>query len=621
MAFQIEQTMGTPYPLGVSATENGVNIALDIPCKRECGIVIFYKNMNSMKIPFHKHNQTGNLYTVLLKGLQLDEFVYQIYADDKTVKDPYARQVKDNRKWGVYQKGNKQYTYICQKQAFDWEEDIQLAIPYESSIFYGLHVRGFTKHTSSRVKSKGTFAGVTEKIPYLKSLGITAVVCMPFYDFDEIIINREYQEITENIKPFLEKKKETWEYKVNYWGFADAQYFAPKASFAQNADAAYECKHMIKQLHKNGIECIMRIYFKEQFPQTFVYEVLKYWVMEYHVDGFHLMGMNLPMELLINDPLLGKTKLMGEYISEDQVYKKNRSYGFKNVAMINDEFMVQARKYLKGDEGMLSTMAMLLRKNPEVIKRVNYMTSYQGFTLMDLVSYDRKHNEANGEENRDGCEYNFSWNCGIEGKTKKKAVMSLRISQIKNALSFLFLSQGVPMIQAGDEFGFSSGGNNNPYCQDNATTWLNWNLVQTNDEILQFFKELIQLRKAHPILHKEEEMRVIDYISCGYPDLSYHGDEAWKPQFDYYNRHMGVLYCGKYALIDKKTEDNFIFVAFNLHWMEHDFAIPKLPSKMKWFKVLDTGISMAENIEAEVPIKEQEMITVPKRTIWVLIGK
>lgn len=621
MTVNYEQMMGRPYPLGVSRTSEGINISIPLSCKRECGMIVSAPHRNSIKIPFDSAFHTGNLYTVLLRGLWPDEFVYQIYADDQIVEDPYAKAVEGRHKWGSYHSGKRQLSYLYKEDSFDWEGDACLQIPFHESIFYGLHVRGFTRHPSSRVQAKGTFEGVIEKIPYLKELGITAIVCMPIYDFDEIIVNREYREVQEDIKPFLDKDKATWEYKINYWGFGPAQYFAPKSSFSYSGNAISECKRMIRELHKNGIECIMRIYFGDRTQATFIYEVLKHWVIEYHVDGFQLLGMNLPMEMLGNDPLLGRTKLMAEYIPADRIFRdRTDRNSFKNLAVMNDEFMVQARRFLKGDEDMLYTIAMQFRHNPEVFAQINYMTNYQGFTLMDLVSYDRKHNEANGEENRDGTEYNFSWNCGAEGRSRKRAVLKLRMSQIRNALVMIFLSQGVPMLQAGDEFGFSSGGNTNPYCQDNAVTWLNWNLIHTNDEILHFVRRLVAIRKSHPILHKEDELRIMDYISCGYPDLSYHGKEAWRPQFENYNRHLGVLYCGKYARVSRQRDDDFIYITYNMHWIEHEFALPKLPKGGKWYELLNTQENATEELRP-LPMDETQTITVPPRTIRVAIGK
>lgn len=622
MTVDYEQMMGQPYPLGVNRVADGINVSIPICCRRECGMIVSVPHRNSIKIAFDSAFQTGSLYTVLLKGAWPEEFVYQIYADDQIIPDPYAKAVNGRKKWGSYHAGKRQLSYTLKKDTFDWEGDTCLQIPFHESIFYGLHIRGFTKHPSSKVRAKGTFEGVIEKIPYLRELGITAVVCMPFYDFDEILLNPEYRAVQDSIKIFLDKEKATWEYKINYWGFSEAQYFAPKASFAYSDDPSEECRRMIRQLHKNGIECIMRIYFGEKTPATFIYEVLKYWVIHYHVDGFHLMGSHLPVDMLGNDPLLGRTKIMAEHIPAEHIYREpGRGDCFKNLALLNDEFMIQARRFLKGDEDMLYKVAMQFRSNPAQYAQINYMTSYQGFTLMDLVSYDRKHNEANGEENRDGAEYNFSWNCGAEGKTKKKAVQKLRLSQIKNALIMIFLSQGVPMLQAGDEFGFSEGGNNNPYCQDNAVTWLNWNLVHTNDEIFGFVKKLIEIRKGHPILHKEEELHIMDYISCGYPDLSYHGEDAWRPQFQNYNRHLGVLYCGQYAKIDRNTDDDFFYIMYNMHWLEHEFALPKLPKGGEWSALLGTWQSEPDQPAWSLKPDEKNKITIPPRSICVMIGK
>ncbi|MFR6334367.1 MAG: hypothetical protein ACLUOI_40045 [Eisenbergiella sp.] len=219
---------------------------------------------------------------------------------------------------------------------------------------------------------------------------------------------------------------------------------------------------------------------------------------------------------------------------------------------------------------------------------INYITNYSGFTLADLVSFDRKHNEANGEENRDGETYNVSWNCGAEGKTRKKSILELRLKQMKNAMLLLLTAQGTPMIVSGDEFGFSHGGNNNPYCQDNAVSWLNWKLMETNREFFSFVKEAVAFRKKHPVLHRPDELTMMDYIACGYPDLSLHGEEAWKLNADGLSRQAGLMYCGCYAKVDKKNNDNFIYIAYNMHWEEHDFALPALPPDLKWAKVLDT---------------------------------
>ena len=287
--------------------------------------------------------------------------------------------------------------------------------------------------------------------------------------------------------------------------------------------------------------------------------------------------------------MLGNTKLFYTDFSCDEIYDNSDIPAYKNLAVYNDDFMYAVRHFLKSDEGSLLPALGSLRKNPRQTGVINYVTNYSGFTLADLVSYDRKHNEDNGEENRDGENYNVSWNCGFEGRTRKKSVQELRGRQMKNAMLLLLTSQGTPMIVSGDEFGFSHGGNNNPYCQDNGVSWLNWRLQETNQEFFSFVKQAIAYRKKHPVLHRPDELAMMDYIACGYLDLSYHGEEAWKLKADNLSRQAGLMYCGCYAKTDRKNDDNFIYIAYNMHWEEHDFALPSLPAGLKWTRVLDTA--------------------------------
>lgn len=611
---------GQTYPLGVSPYPNGFNIAIPIQARKECGILLYGKNQNTIQIPFSEKYMMGDLYTIFVEGIDITKYKYQFYKDEESFLDPYGKRIVGRDIWGETARSEK--SFYCQtiSEEFDWEEDKPLNVPYCDSILYSLHVRGFTKHKSSKVKAKGTFAGLVEKIPYLKELGITGVELMPIYEFDEIIKNPSYAKPDEKLLPYIDEKNQTWEYKINYWGFTEGNYFAPKSSYAHSDDPVKECKEMIKQLHKNGIEVLMQVYFPEAVTQSHILEVLKFWVREYHIDGFHLLGTDIPMKLLAKDPLFGKTKLIVERMDLSYLYNEAEKPQFKNAAVFHEEFMYETRKYLKSDGDMLSTMAELFRRNPSKSAVVNFLTSYQGFTLNDLVSYDRKHNEKNGENNKDGSDYNCSWNCGAEGKTRKKQVLELRKKQVRNAWLMLFFAQGTPMILAGDEFLNSAEGNNNPYCQDNEISWLNWRQLETNREMVEFVKFLIDIRKNHPILHKEDQFKIMDYISCGYPDLSYHGDMAWYPQFENYNRHLGIMFCGKYAKINKKKEDDFFYVAYNTHWVEHEFALPKLPSGFKWY-ILTESEKGEYSKEAPIVSKKQTQITVPGRSILVLIGK
>lgn len=290
----------------------------------------------------------------------------------------------------------------------------------------------------------------------------------------------------------------------------------------------------------------------------------------------------------------------------------------------NDGFLVDMRRVLKGDEGQMGALAFRSRRNPDTFGVLNYMASNNGFTMADMVSYDQKHNEANGEENRDGTDYNCSWNCGAEGSVRRKKIRQLRKKQLRNAVLLLMLSQGTPLLLAGDEFGNSQDGNNNAYCQDNEISWLNWNNQKTNADQLEFVKHAIAFRKEHPVFHQPTEPKLMDSLACGQPDVSYHGISAWKPEFDNFRRQFGILYCGDYARKADGTPDDTFFVIYNMHWEPHEFALPTLSAGKKWQVVFQTA-DEAQNgfYEAgkEPELKSQKKFMAPSRSIAVFIGK
>lgn len=636
--------------MGITSERGAINVVTEFPHspERECGIVLYTAGRETMRIPFSEEYCIGSLYSVRIEGNLPQEFTYMFYIDDTCFCDPYARSIKGRKKWGdASRKAGEVLAEYKEQPPFDWEGDRHPRIPYEDSVIYGLHVRGFTRHVSSGISGKGTFEGIIEKIPYLKELGITAIECMPFYEFDEILFNPAYvsemdnrdgshsMEAVPGMQPadFM-KNTGAWKYRINYWGFSDSgnYYFAPKGSYAASKDAVTSCKNMIKALHKNGIECIMQIYFPPECSPGFIQEVLRFWVLEYHIDGFHLLGMKLPMELLGSDPVLKKTKLYCENPMTDQVYEAGgRQPLFRHLACYREDFSGDFRRFLKGDEDMLSRISEHVRGNSPWEGRINYITDYKGFTLMDLVSYDRKHNEENGEDNRDGSNYNFSWNCGVEGPSRKAAIQKLRLSQRKNAFAFLMLSQGTPFILAGDEFGHSTGGNNNAYCHDNKTNWLNWKFDKNGQELFEFTKKLIAFRREHPILHTSKMLRMMDYESCGYPDISFHGEQAWYAKFENYNRHLGIMYCGLYEKRADDRPDDFLYIAYNMHWITHEFALPILPQDYVWEQEFGSREFLTPETERKQipPLQKEEergkveekMVAVPPRSVLVLVGK
>ncbi len=614
--FKIKK--GQPYPLGSFSHNGGINFSMVNNSNEECGIVLYRKGVEQKnRIPFDNAHRIGNISCLFVEGLSSSEYEYNFYIGDKILVDPYAKRIMGNEKWrgGEFKKPILRGGFY--NNIFDWKDDAPLHIPYHESIMYCLHVRGFTKHRSSGVKHKGTFEGLVEKIPYLNDLGINAVELMPAYEFEEYDWTKEEVQTQDTIEyqveHYDENIAETPSKKLNYWGFKEACYFAPKASYSASADPCNEFKRMVQAFHKSGIEVIMQFYFPNTVKQGYVLEILKHWVLEYHIDGFHVKGDNVPTTLIATEPLFANTKIMCEDFYLNDVYSNSEDILYKNLGYYRDEFMYDTRRYLKSDHDMLKNFQYHMRNHNPKCGVINYVANYYGFTLNDLVSYERKHNELNGEDNRDGTDYNYSWNCGIEGATRKKNVVQRRKKQMKNALSFLFTAQGTPLLYSGDEFGNSQNGNNNCYCQDNDTGWVDWRGMTKNADIYEFVKTLINFRKNHSILHLDNGLSMLDRYGFGYPDLSYHGEEAWKVQLENYNRHIGIMYCG---LNEQNKEADHIYIAYNMHWDSHKFALPSI-ANCEWITAIDT----VENhvvIETE---KGSSYIDVPERSVVILTGK
>ncbi len=573
----------------------------------DCGILLYDKKTDELirKIPFCEEDRTGFVYTKTVEEIDVSETTYLFYQKDTSVPDRHATSFVKNGPFGTKRKESA-YKANCVPTAFAWNRDKRPCIPYADCIFYGMHVRGFTAHPSSGVKAPGTYRGIMEKIPYLKEIGVTSVLLQPAYEFIELPEPEEEQENTVR----LQLQKELSPERLNYWGYTKGFYYAPKANYAYGEDAGRELKELVQALHLNHMELLMQFYFPEDVCRGEICEILRFWLTEYHIDGFYVMGPDLPIDLICEDPLLADCKILSCDIS-------NTGGGtpvFAHLAQCNDQYLYDMRRFLKGDENMLDTALYHMRHIPSGTGRVHYFTNYCGFTLADLVSYNDKHNEANGEQNQDGAVYNCSWNCGEEGPSKSRKVNRLRLQQIQNAIAMLLLTASAPMIFMGDEFGNSQQGNNNPYCQDNETTWLDWSLVRKGNRVLSFWKKMTAFRREHPILTPSKELLLMDTLSCGYPDLSYHGESAWKLAADPVLRHAGIMLCGKYA---KKGsgEDDFLYIAMNMHWESHPLALPKLPKTCQWVPVLSTAASLDET---DCEIRENCIVCAPRSiTVYV----
>ena len=607
-----------PYPLGAQVEENGIWFAF-VSKREDCGICLFERRTGKPidKIPFSGEDRVGNIYCKFLEGLDPTKITYQFYDGERIVPDVRARVFPGKVVYGR-ERAMEDLKAGFPGEDFDWGGDVCPRIPYERAIVYCMHVRGFTRHKSSNVKNRGTFAGILEKIPYLKEIGATTLELQPAYEFTEMPSREELLgELPQGVT--VEDVDGLCVRKLNYWGYKRGYYYAPKAAYAATKDSTIEFKSLVKTLHENGMELVMQMYFPKEVKRTEISEILRFWVLEYHVDGFHLLGEDMPAELLAADDALADTKLWYYSFDTERIYERGEKPRYPHVAEYNDSWYYDMRRFLKGDEGMLDRILYHMRHIPEKAGNIHYLTNYFGFTLADLVSYDYKHNEANGEDNRDGSDYNGSWNCGEEGTARKVKVRSLRVKQIKNAMCFLLLSQSTPLIFMGDEFGNTQKGNNNPYCQDNAVTWLDWNLIKKNEEIWEFWKTLVSFRRVHPILCPKRELQLMDQIACGYPDLSYHGQNAWRPQTESHFRHVGIMLCSQYAETGKK-EDELIYLAVNMHWESHELALPRPPKGTCWEAVFSTEAGQ-ELIKDKPCSQDEELLRyVPPRSISVYVS-
>lgn len=596
---------GNPLLMGVTVIGDEVNFAITAKYGSNCQVVLYEKGKDEevARIPFENAQVIGNVYAMSVSGLDYSKYYYNFSVDGEIVTDEYAKALSGKKNWG---KACDNLKGIIINDDYDWQQDAPLNIPFDETILYRMHVRGFTKHATSKVKHKGTYLGIVEKIPYLKELGINMIELMPAYEFNEI-----KKENATSMKGQFAIESSV----LNYWGYTDGYAFAPKASFAWTntpGGEVEEFKYLVRELHKNGIEISMEFFFPQGTNPKLILDCLHYWVMEYHIDGIHANCEEAVMRMVETDNLLCATKIFTYSFSNNTDFYSRKSE-IRNIANFNDDFMVCARRFIKGDEDMLNTMAYKIKANPPGVAVVNYVANHNTFTLYDTVSYDRKYNEANGENNRDGAVYNYSWNCGGEGDTRKRKIMDLRKRQIKNALCLVFLSQGVPMLYAGDEMCNSQKGNNNPYCLDNEISWTNWNTNAMAKEILEFTKNIIAFRKKHKVLHLSQETRQMDYKSYGLPDMSYHGTKAWYADFSHFNRHFSVMYCGKYALLDKAGEEQDIYIAYNMYWENQEFGVPSARNKKKWHLEFST---YGNKKDCDI----DRMYEAPGRSISVLVA-
>lgn len=670
---------------GACVASNGVSFTINSHGATRCTLLLFKPQASKpyARIPFPDSYRIGDTYSMLVFDIKPDEFEYAfsfdgpyepakglLFNEENVLLDPYSRAVTGQRKWGEKPEGGKDFEYRARvvKSSFDWGNIKQLEQPFEDLVIYETHVRGYTKDKSSGVSAPGTFAGLKDKIPYLKDLGINAVELMPIFEFDEM----ESARVVDGVQLY------------NYWGYNTVSFFAPNTSYAFNEEHNHEgdeLKSLIKALKENGIEVILDVVFNhtaegnEMGPcfsfkgidnnvyymltpdalyynfsgcgnvmncnhpvvRSFIIDCLRHWAIEYRVDGFRfdlasILGRDqngAPManppilESLAFDPVLGKMKLIAEAWDAGGLYQVGSFPSWNRWAEWNGRYRDDMRSFLKGDDGMAGNAITRITGSRDLYSpesrghkaSVNFLTCHDGFTLYDLYSYNEKHNEKNGWNNTDGDNNGHSWNCGAEGETDDPNVNGLRRRLIKNAFAALLCSRGPAMFFAGDEFCNTQFGNNNAYCQDNIISWLDWSRLEEFKEIHDFVRHMIQFRKEHPILRKMTKPS-----SCQFPEISVHNGTPFNASTDYKTKLIGIMYAGRN---EEDTEDDIVFYCMNAYWEPLVMQLPVLPNGKHWH--VDTNTN-AEYFDGEDFTEKTELlgvntIRVPARTTIILVAE
>jgi len=664
MKKTVSISSGRPLPFGATLTAEGVNFALFSRNAEAVTLVLEIpqaKKKKRLEIALNQRiHKTGDIWHIQLTGLKIPFYYgYRIagpydpegsghaYDDRLILLDPYAKELRFTR-WGDQRRELGKQAYCSFRTSeYDWEGDRPLNIELKDSIIYELHVRGFTQHPSAKAAYPGTFKGITEKIDYLKQLGITAVELMPVTEFNE------NESIFTDPDTGLQLK--------NYWGYSPLSFFAPKSGYCSTPDNPIdEFRDMVKALHREGIEVILDIvynhtaeggldgpttsfrgidntiyYLLDQWTRAYlnfsgcgntcncnhpivrnlIIDALRWWVIEMHVDGFRfdlasILGRdpsgkvlaNPPMvEQIAEDPVLAQTKIIAEAWDAAGLYQVGSFSTHHRWAEWNGRFRDDIRSFMCSHPNTVPALATRIAGSSDLYQHnnrypfnsINFITSHDGFTLADLVSYNQKHNRRNGENNRDGDNHNISWNSGAEGPTTDKNILTLRSRRSRTMLALLFLSQGVPMLVAGDEFGRSQGGNNNAWCQDNETSWIDWNLLKRNKNLFRFVQGLIHLRKTHHIFRRDTFFVTSDDPSepPHQQEISWHGLLPGRPDWSAESRCLSFLLNG--SLLEENDDDFYVMVNAQVE-SPAPFVIPAPPIRSDqrvWKKIIDTGLS------------------------------
>ncbi len=678
---------GRSHPLGANRFDGGINFSVYSKNARKVELLLF-DDVDDAKpsrvLEFDPiKNRTYHYWHLFVKGIEEGQlYAFRAhgpfepekglrYDGSKVLVDPYSRAIMVGRHYdrqAAIKKGdNCRHALKCvvvDPRSYHWEGDLPLETRYAKSIIYELHVGGFTKHPSSGLpeNKRGTYAGLIEKIPYLKSLGITAVELLPVQQFDE-------QDVPLPLK--------------NFWGYSPIGFFSPHRGYSSDQGRlgpSNEFRDMVKAFHKAGIEVILDVVFNHttegdhtgptlslrgleneayyilqkdrthyanysgtgnslnanhSVVRRMILDCLRYWVLEMHVDGFRfdlasVMSRGEKGEPLENPPILwtiesspelAGTKIIAEAWDAAGLYQVGSFIGDR-WAEWNGHFRDDIRRFVKGDEGMVKQVANRILGSPDIYhdpnrepnRSINFITCHDGFTLNDLVSFNQKHNMANRENNRDGADENFSWNCGVEGPSDSSDINQLRERQIKNFLTILLCSQGTPMLLMGDEVRRTQNGNNNAYCQDNDISWFDWDLIQKNQNILQFIKHLIKFSQSLQLLSEERFLKTNKNQHLPY--CIWHGVKLGKPDWSWNSHSLA-------ATLVHPNADEHLHIMLNSYWKPLNFRLPNLKNQEKWQRIVDTSLPHPNDfsaIEAENFVENSHYI-LSERAVAVFFSK
>ncbi|GAA3753170.1 glycogen debranching protein [Salinactinospora qingdaonensis] len=641
LAPTLRTAPGEPTRLGAHAVPGGMSFAVAAAPGARLSLVLLDPDDGSVveELPFPEEYRVGNVHTMRVFGLapERTHYGYRVRTDHdgSTVPpillDPYAKALAGTGPWGH----RPRYRSAVLAADFDWGDTPRPRIPTEDLVIYELHVRGFTRDSSSETVAPGTFAGLREKIPYLNRLGVNCVELLPVFEFDE----------TDNTYT----SPMTGAPLLNFWGYNTVSFFAPKAAYAVGSSAARELKEIVRALHNAGIEVILDVVFNHTaegdhrgptlsfrgldndayylltpegqyrnltatgntvnanhpLTRSFILDCLRYWASEFHIDGFRfdmapilardstgeLMDNPPLLEAIAHDPVLADCKLIAEATDATGLDQVGSFPSYKRWMEWNGRYRDALRRFLIGRSGAANDAAARLVGSPDLYPdrgptaSVNYIACHDGFTLADWASYDRPHNDDNGENGEDGIAVNDSWNCGAEGPSDDPTVLRLRRQQVRNALLLLLFSNGVPMLLAGDEFGRTQWGNNNAYGQDNAISWIDWDLAEQNRGLLRFVQRCLGFRRAHPVLRRRTPTSGETPEGWPYPPVSWHGRRPWEPDW---SPESGLLAPLFHQQLPAGPSDT-VFIAANARSAPTEIHPPSAPAGTHWHLFADTG--------------------------------